>query len=82
MLTFCLLSRAWQRAPIYPVYPACRSLGSQIAPTLASTRGRIEFSQVSIEALCAAPPEAPSLQVGPVAAEGVGHLRKVRHLLV
>jgi len=37
---------------------------------------------MGIEALCAAPPEAPSLQVGPVAAVGVGHLRIVRHLLV
>ena len=37
---------------------------------------------MSIEALCAAPPEALSLQVGPVAAVGVGHLRIVRHLLV
>ena len=35
-----------------------------------------------IEALCAAPPEAPSLQVGSVAVEGVGHLRIVRHLRV
>ena len=37
---------------------------------------------MSIEALCAAPLEAPSLQVGPVAVVGVGHLRIVRHLLV
>ena len=43
---------------------------------------RLELGPMGIEALCAAPPEAPSLQVGPVAAVGVGHLRIVRHLLV
>ena len=37
---------------------------------------------MNIAALCAASPEVPSLQVGPVAAVGVGHLRIVRHLLV
>ena len=37
---------------------------------------------MGIEALCAAPPKAPSLQVGPVAAVGVGHFHIVRHLLV
>ena len=40
------------------------------------------IAHMGIEALCAAPPEAPSLQVGPVAVVGVGHLRIVRHLLV
>ena len=40
------------------------------------------YVHMGIEALCAAPPEAPSLQVGPVAAVGVGHLRIVHHLLV
>ena len=37
---------------------------------------------MNMEALCAAPPEAPSLQVGSVEVVGVGHLRIVRHLLV
>ena len=40
------------------------------------------YVRMGIEALCAAPPEAPSLQVGPVAVVGVGHLRIVHHLLV
>ena len=39
-------------------------------------------AEMSIEALFAAPPEAPSLQVGPVAVVGVGHLCVVRHMLV
>ena len=36
------------------------------------------FDGMGKEALCA----APSLQVGPVAAVGVGHLHIVRHLLL
>jgi len=43
---------------------------------------KFKLGVVSIEALRAAPPEAPSLQADPVAVVGVGHLRIVRHLLV
>ena len=36
---------------------------------------KIAYIGMGIEALCAAPPEAPSLLVGPVEEVGVGHLR-------
>ena len=64
-----------------------RGLQSGVVAMCSSARvgvgeGAEACSSMNIEALCAAPPEAPSLQVGPVAAVGVGHFRIVRHLLV
>ena len=63
--------------------------GLQCFPsTRGKGRGQIRFRDrwrfLKPEALCAPPPVAPSLQVGPVAvaAVGVGHLRVVRKMLV
>ena len=37
MLSYCLLSWAGQRAPIYLLYTTCRSLNGHVVPALAAS---------------------------------------------